>query len=73
MENLPASAAPAEHDPTGTVEACLGEVRARIEAAAAAVGRPADAVTLIAVSKTQPEERILAALDAGQRPLASCT
>jgi pyridoxal phosphate enzyme (YggS family) len=36
-------------------------------AAARAAGRPADAVTLVAVSKAQPEARVLAALDAGQR------
>lgn len=67
MEKSPASSAAAEQDAAGTVQASLDEVRARIEAAAVAAGRPADAVTLIAVSKTQPEERILAALDAGQR------
>jgi hypothetical protein len=42
-------------------------VRARIAAAARAVGRdPAD-VTLVAVSKAQPDARVLAALAAGQR------
>jgi len=46
------------------VAANLGEVRARI---AAAAGRSPDAVTLIAVSKTQPIERVEAALSAGQR------
>ncbi len=44
----------------------LGTVRAEL-AAAAASGRPAAAVTLVAVSKTQSEARILAALQAGQR------
>jgi pyridoxal phosphate enzyme (YggS family) len=49
------------------VEANLHAVRARIDAAARAVGRaPAD-VTLVAVSKAQPDERVLAALAAGQR------
>ena len=43
----------------------LGAVRARI--AVAAAGRPAGAVTLIAVGKGQPEDRIEAALAAGQR------
>ena len=50
-----------------SIEAGLQAVRARIEAAARAVGRaPAD-VTLVAVSKAQPEERVRAALAAGQR------
>ena len=43
----------------------LGAVRQRI--AAAAAGRPSGAVTLIAVGKGQPEDRIEAALAAGQR------
>ena len=51
----------------GDVAAGLAEVRERIAAAARAAGRdPAD-VTLIAVSKTQPPERVEAALAAGQR------
>lgn len=45
----------------------LVAVRARVAAAARAAGRMPEAVTLIAVSKTQPEERIVAALAAGQR------
>lgn len=45
----------------------LGEVRGRIEAAARASGRGASAVTLVAVSKTHPAERVRAALEAGQR------
>jgi hypothetical protein len=45
----------------------LAEVRRRIEAAAREAGRdPAD-VTLVAVSKVQPAERIEAVLAAGQR------
>jgi pyridoxal phosphate enzyme (YggS family) len=39
----------------------------RIAAAAKAVGRDPDEVTLVAVSKQQPEERTLAMLAAGQR------
>ena len=39
----------------------------RIGKAAQAVGRPADSVELVAVSKRQPEARIDAALAAGQR------
>jgi hypothetical protein len=51
----------------GEVAANLAEVQARIAAAAAAAGRPPDAVTLIAVAKSQPEARIEAALATGQR------
>jgi pyridoxal phosphate enzyme (YggS family) len=49
------------------VAANLASVRARIEAAARTVGRDPAAVTLVAVSKAQPEERVRAALAAGQR------
>jgi hypothetical protein len=49
------------------VTANLGAVRARIEAAARAVGRDPAAITLVAVSKAQPDERALAALAAGHR------
>ena len=45
----------------------LAGVHARIAAAAQAVGRSPAAVTLIAVSKTQPAERIAALARAGQR------
>ncbi len=45
----------------------LADIRARIETATAAAGRPAGTVTLIAVSKVQPEDRVRAVLDAGQR------
>ena len=45
----------------------LAAVRARIAAAAAADKRPADAVTLIAVSKTFGPEHIEPVLDAGHR------
>lgn len=45
----------------------LAEVRRRIAAAARAAGRAPEAVTLIAVSKSQPINRIEQALDAGQR------
>ncbi len=50
-----------------TVAANLADVRRRIEAAARAVGRDPAAITLVAVSKAQTEERIVAALQAGQR------
>ena len=45
----------------------LAAVRARIADAAATVGRDAAAVTLVAVTKAQPDVRVLAALEAGQR------
>ena len=49
------------------VAANLEGVRARIAAAAGAVGRDPAEVTLVAVSKAQPEARVVAALDAGHR------
>ncbi len=49
------------------VEANLRALRERIAAAARVVGRDVAEVTLVAVSKAQPEERVLAALAAGQR------
>lgn len=45
----------------------LGQVRARIDAAAAAAGREAAGVTLVAVSKTFPAAAIRAAAAEGQR------
>ncbi len=49
------------------VELHLRAIRERIEAAARAVGRAPSEVTLVAVSKAQPDERVRAALAAGQR------
>ena len=53
------------------IAAAIAERRARIlsriAAAAKAAGRDPDAVTLVAVSKLQPDERIHAALAAGHR------
>ncbi len=45
----------------------LAAVRAEIAAAAEAVGRASGSVTLVAVSKTHPPERIRLALEAGHR------
>jgi pyridoxal phosphate enzyme (YggS family) len=45
----------------------LDEVLGRIAQAAEACGRPPDGVTLVAVSKTHPVDRIAAAVAAGQR------
>ena len=52
---------------TSASEATRAAILARIEAAARAAGRNAANVTLVAVSKTQPEERVRALLDQGQR------
>jgi pyridoxal phosphate enzyme (YggS family) len=49
------------------IGANLAAVRGRIAAAAETAGRAADAVTLVAVSKTKPAEHVRAALAAGQR------
>ena len=49
------------------ISANLAAVQGRIETAARAAGRAADAVTLVAVSKTQPADAVRAALAAGQR------
>ena len=45
----------------------LAAIRARLDAALASAGRPAGSVTLIAVSKVQPLDRVRAVLDAGHR------
>ena len=45
----------------------LTEIRQQIASACAAAGRDPASVTLIAVSKQQPDDRVTAALDAGQR------
>ena len=49
------------------IGANLAAVHGRIEAAARAGGRPAGAVSLVAVSKTHPADSVRAALQAGQR------
>lgn len=53
--------------PAASVAAGLDEVRERIAAACREAGRDPAEVTLIAVGKAQPAERIEAALSAGQR------
>jgi len=50
-----------------SISANLAAIRGRIESAARAAGRAADAVRLVAVSKTHPAESVRAALEAGQR------
>ncbi|MEM7043091.1 MAG: YggS family pyridoxal phosphate-dependent enzyme, partial [Pseudomonadota bacterium] len=45
----------------------LAQVQAQIDVAAKGAGRSPGDITLVAVSKAQPEERVLAALDAGHR------
>jgi PLP dependent protein len=49
------------------VESNLRSVRARIAAAARTVGRDPAEITLVAVSKAQPDARVVAALAAGHR------
>jgi PLP dependent protein len=53
--------------PQDAVAASLATIRERIAAAARSAGRDPGAVTLVAACKAQPEERVHAALDAGQR------
>ncbi|MBP7241650.1 YggS family pyridoxal phosphate-dependent enzyme [Amaricoccus sp.] len=45
----------------------LAAIETRIAAACVAAGRPRQAVTLVAVSKEQPEEKVAAVLDSGWR------
>jgi pyridoxal phosphate enzyme (YggS family) len=45
----------------------LSEIKARVAKACAAAGRAPESVTLIAVSKVQPNERVAAVLDEGHR------
>lgn len=45
----------------------LGDIKARMGTAADGAGRPRDDVTLVAISKVQPLERVRAVLEAGQR------
>lgn len=45
----------------------LAAIRAKIEAAAQAAGRDPGEITLVAVSKRQPDDKLLAAYEAGQR------
>jgi pyridoxal phosphate enzyme (YggS family) len=51
----------------GTVAENLGALRERIAKAAARAGRDPAGITLVAVTKTMPVERIREAIDAGQR------
>ncbi len=45
----------------------LAEIRSRVDKAQAAAGRGDDNISLIAVSKVQPDERVAAILDEGHR------
>ncbi|WP_299129656.1 YggS family pyridoxal phosphate-dependent enzyme [uncultured Amaricoccus sp.] len=45
----------------------LQDIRARVDRATAAAGRPPASVTLVAVSKVQPADRVRAVLEAGHR------
>jgi PLP dependent protein len=51
----------------GTVADNLSAVKERIAKAAACVGRDPEGITLVAVTKTMPVERIREAIEAGQR------
>jgi pyridoxal phosphate enzyme (YggS family) len=51
---------------SNSVSANLAQVRKRIELAVLAAGRPADAVSLLAVSKTMPAQAVRDAFAAGQ-------
>lgn len=50
-----------------TVHENLESIRQNIEKAARQSGRKTESINLVAVSKTQPEEKVREALDAGQR------
>ncbi len=50
----------------GDIAAARETILSRIAAAAKQVGRPADEVSLVAISKKQPDDRIEAMLNAGQ-------
>jgi pyridoxal phosphate enzyme (YggS family) len=52
--------------PPASIAAALARVRARIAEAAAKAGRDPDAIRLVAVSKTQPETAVAAAIAAVQ-------
>jgi pyridoxal phosphate enzyme (YggS family) len=60
-------APPADPSEGAHVEAAVAAVRARIFAACARAGRPAEGVTLVAASKSQPAWKLRAAWDAGIR------
>ena len=45
----------------------LAEIRSRLDAAVAKAGRPSGSVALVAVSKEQPDARVAAVLEQGQR------
>jgi pyridoxal phosphate enzyme (YggS family) len=60
------SATPALADPPAALVQGLQSVRARIAAAAERSGRGPQDVTLVAVSKTHPADRVQAAIHAGQ-------
>ncbi|HZO93462.1 MAG TPA: YggS family pyridoxal phosphate-dependent enzyme [Candidatus Baltobacteraceae bacterium] len=52
---------------TGTVAARVETMRERVDRAALAAGRPRGSVAILAVTKTQPREAVVAAIDAGLR------
>ena len=54
-------------DAPSTIAANLVQIRERIARAAQRVGRRAEEITIVAVTKTHPAETILAAYEAGLR------
>ncbi len=52
--------------PPGTISAHLDDVRARLARAATRAGRAVSSIRLVAISKTQPLDAVLAACAAGQ-------
>jgi pyridoxal phosphate enzyme (YggS family) len=50
-----------------TIGERVASLRARVDRVAAAAGRPPGAVAILGVTKTQPREAVLAAIDAGLR------
>ena len=56
-----------EQDAAAAVADRIKAVRERIRTAAQQVGRDPAQINLVAVSKAQPDGRVLAALEAGER------
>ena len=56
---------PSKHFAKSPCPLSLNDIQTRLEAAALAAGRDPAEITLIAISKVQPEDRVRAVLDAG--------
>ncbi len=66
LDRTPPSGRPVADAGTTSIALALATIRARVREAALASGRAPDAIELVAVSKFQPHEAVLAALAAGQ-------